>query len=125
MAGLTTVQEDGVRSERTPFTNTEVRSERTTVWFEYHCWEDHRSADAPIWYRSHQQVLNLGHVGPEGHDPCLADEIPTRQERAYEGCPCLYRVRFEDGLEWDVFEDELLDSPEEFTRPDPPRVLTP
>jgi hypothetical protein len=42
-------------------------------------------------------------------------------ERGPEGWPVAYRVEFPDGLEWDVFEDELLTGPEHFTRPDPPK----
>ena len=32
-----------------------------------------------------------------------------------------YMVQFEDGLVYAVFDDELMDSPKEFYRPDPPK----
>ena len=84
------------------------------LWFEYHCNESLDSPDAPAWLRSHQQctVLSLN---------ADCDGIGTySQDERYEcGCQLIYRVRFDDGLEWDVFEDELLDSQAEFQRPDP------
>lgn len=83
-----------------------------TAWFEYHCYEGHDSADAEIWYRSHQQVTVLKIVENGGAD--------TPEERAYVGHPALYKVRFKDGLEWDVFEDELMLSQKYFQRPHPP-----
>jgi hypothetical protein len=55
----------------------------------------------------------------------LREDLPTLAERGNEGAPCLYRIRFDDGWESDVFEDELLTSREDFHRPDPPKVLTP
>jgi hypothetical protein len=85
-------------------------------WFEYHCWESHKSADAQVWYRSHQQCTVLGFADSE--EPGFT----TIGERAEAGhCMC-YRVRFDDGLEWIVFEDELLDSPDDFQRADPPQT---
>lgn len=81
-------------------------------WFEYHCFESPASCDAEIWYRSHQKVYVLSISEPGNGD--------TPQERGEAGEPRVYKVRFKDGLEWDVFEDELMDSPEEFYRPDPP-----
>jgi hypothetical protein len=45
----------------------------------------------------------------------------TKLERLLEGCPRVYRVVFEDGFEYDVFEDELMESKEEFERPDAPK----
>jgi hypothetical protein len=41
------------------------------------------------------------------------------------GMVLVYQVRFDDGLEWSVFEDELLTSPDEFERADPPRQPQP
>lgn len=82
-------------------------------WFEYHCWEDDESEDATIWYRSHQKVTVLGLV-EEGYGE-------TPQDRADQGEPASYLVRFKDGVEWEVFEDEiLLDSPKDFCKEDPP-----
>lgn len=83
-------------------------------WFEYHCLESPDSQDAEMWYHSHQKctVLEVSELG--GVDM-------TKEERMEEGEPRVYKVRFEDGYEWSAFEDEILDSPEEFERPDPPK----
>ena len=87
-------------------------------WFEYHCHEGHDSTDAEVWYRSHQQATVL-------HESQQTDGYDIRHEttfadRCEQGMPRVYRVRFQDGLEWDVFEDELLTSRDGFTRPPPP-----
>jgi hypothetical protein len=82
-------------------------------WFEYHCFESPASADAEVWYRSHQKVLVLKIETEGGGD--------TPLERGENGEPRTYRVRFSDGFEYDVFEDELLNSPDDFERPDPPK----
>lgn len=81
-------------------------------WFEYHCFENCNSSDAEVWYHSHQQVkvLSISVIG-NGHTP---------QERAENSEPRVYKVKFKDGLEWDVFEDELMNSKEDFYRPNPP-----
>lgn len=82
-------------------------------WFEYHCWESHESADAKVWYHSHQKCLVLKMVEEGcGH---------TFRQRADNGQQALFRVRFNDGVEWDVFEDELDTSKSFFERPDPPK----
>lgn len=81
-------------------------------WFEYHCLESHTSGDAQAWYRSHQQVTVLSISTPGGGDTSL--------QRGENGEPRVYRCQFADGLQWDIFEDELLNSPAEFYRPDPP-----
>ena len=85
------------------------------AWFEYHCSESHESSDSPAWYHSHQQVEVLGLTDCE--------QVPstTFGERMDEGMVLVYRVWFDDGLEWDVFEDELLMDPSQFDRPDPPK----
>ena len=75
------------------------------------------SSDAIAWHHSHQRVVVLAH-DPSGHD-CLRPD--TFDERMEAGQPCLYRVRFADGLGYDVFEDELLTDTAGFTRPDPPK----
>lgn len=82
-------------------------------WFEYHCNESHDSPDAKVWYHSHQQVTVIG----------LDCEVlcKTREERDESGHPLVYKVRFDDGLEWGAFEDELLDNPSDFCRPAPPK----
>jgi len=76
------------------------------LWFEYHCFESPESSDAEAWYRSHQKVKVLER-GEDDHD-----EFPDE--------PKVYKVQFEDGLIYDVFDDELLESPDKFNRPDPP-----
>lgn len=75
-------------------------------WFEYHCWESPESCDVELWYRSHQKVLVLN----RGIDDY--DEYPEE--------PKVYDVVFKDGFEGTVYADELLYSPNEFYRPDPP-----
>lgn len=83
-----------------------------TVWFEYHCKESEDSADAEIWHHSHQKacVFARGHQGYG----------KTYKERADNGEVNMYRVRFADGFECTVFEDELCESRKDFCRPDPP-----
>lgn len=92
-----------------------LRAPGVRLWFEYHCLESHQSSDAKAWYRSHQQVEVLGFA------KCDPAAFTTFNERGEAGHQLLYNVKFDDGLEYDVFEDELLDSPEEFERPDPPK----
>jgi hypothetical protein len=82
-------------------------------WFEYHCLESHQSCDAEIWYHSHQKVkvLSVVYWG--------FDELQDRRE---EGDPRVYSVKFNDGFIADVFEDELMESKDEFYRPEPPNT---
>ena len=95
----------------------DMRPIGSVQWFEYHCNESHDSSDAQAWYRSHQQVTVLDVVGD-------TVAFTTFLERGEQGHQIIYHVRFQDGLEWDVFEDELLDSPDHFTRPNPPLPAT-
>lgn len=81
-------------------------------WFEYHCYEGHDSCDAEIWYRSHQKVKVIG-VSEWSHDDL--------QDRIEDATPRVYKIRFEDGFEYDAWEDEIVDSPDEFYRPKPPK----
>ena len=69
------------------------------AWFEYHCSESHDSSDAPAWYHSHQQVEVLGLTD------CEQVSFTTFAERRDNGMVLCYFVRFDDGLEWSVFED--------------------
>lgn len=85
------------------------------LWFEYHCWESPKSADAELWYHSHQQCTVLGMVHCDGYD------IHSQSERYEAACTIAYRVHFDDGFESDAVEDELLDSQNEFERADPPK----
>lgn len=84
-------------------------------WFEYHCWESHQSGDAEIWYHSHEQCEVVAVVGETAAYTTLA-------ERAEQGMQMTYKVRFDDGTEHDVFEDELMESRDSFQRPDPPVI---
>jgi len=70
----------------------------TEKLFEYHCWESENSVDIKLWRHTHQPVAVLYQLD----NP---DQV-------------MYRVRFGDGLEYDVFEDELVNSPTEYERPD-------
>ncbi|KKM74802.1 hypothetical protein LCGC14_1396650 [marine sediment metagenome] len=80
------------------------------AYFEYHCYQAHDSADASLWYRSHQPVT----VVDVGEDP--NDEPTTMAERAESGDPLTYHIKFTDGYEGAAFEDELLTSPRYFER---------
>ena len=90
----------------------------STVWFEYHCWEDPKSADAQLWYHSHQRVTIIGFAENDGMD------IPTQKERAEAGQPICYQVRFADGFTDTACEDELLTDKKQFCRPNPPKFNT-
>ena len=83
-----------------------------TFWFEYHCYESPKSCDAEIWYRSHQKVKVIG-VSEWSYD--------DKEWRQEDGNPRVYLVEWEDGFQYDVFEDELMESPNEFYRPSPPK----
>ena len=73
------------------------RLARGRRWFEYHCYEGEDSCDAELWHHTHQRV-----------------EVLSR----FVDIECLtYRVRFADGFEYDVFADELVNSPDKFYRP--------
>ena len=85
-----------------------------TAWFEYHCNESPDSADAEVWYRSHQQITVLGEADHDGWPGS------TFIERSEAGQPKVYRVRWADGFEYSVFEDELVNDRAAFERPDPP-----
>jgi hypothetical protein len=82
-------------------------------WFEYHCNEGEDSPDYPMYLHSHQKctILSIS-------EPGIGETDIERYENAAQR---LYKVRFSDGFEWDAFEDEILDSEEEYQRPDPPK----
>lgn len=86
-----------------------------TAAFEYHCYEGHDSSDAELWYRSQQTVQVLGLSEAADHE--LLEGYLSRSEA---GMPLVYRVRFSDGHEADVWEDELLISSAGYSRPAPP-----
>lgn len=79
------------------------RLARGRRWFEYHCYEGEDSADAALWHHTHQRVdvlRRIQHGPPEG------------------ATPTMYRIRFADGFEEDVWDDELVANQSEFERPD-------
>jgi len=84
-------------------------------WFEYHCNESPESCDADLWYRSHQKV-KVVKLDAKGYGK-------TKIERGENGHPAVYIIQFDDGFSKGAFEDELVDSPKEFYRPDPPEKL--
>ena len=86
----------------------------TSRWFEYHCWESDRSADAALWRRSHQRVTVVRTAPNDGMG------VPTLKERIECGQPIAYVVRFNDGELFTAAEDELLTRRKQFKRPDPP-----
>jgi len=81
-------------------------------WFEYHCLESDVSCDAEIWYRSHQKVKVLKVIEWSHNDI---------EDRIDDGYPRTYQVQFVDDFLCEVFEDELMVSPNEFHRPNPPK----
>jgi len=84
------------------------------VFFEYHCLESEASADAELWHQTHQQVTVLSRDDDGG------DYSETLEKRIEMAEIIMYRVRFADGFESDVFEDELMFSESDYCRPDPP-----
>lgn len=89
-----------------------------TAWFEYHCSESEDSDDADLWYRSHQQVTVVDVPNPEDYS---YGDGKTLEERMENASPRSYTVKFSDGVESRVIEDELFTSKDDFYRPDPPR----
>jgi len=83
-------------------------------WFEYHCFESDESCDSEIWYRSHQKVKVLS------VSEWSLDELKDRIE---DGQPRVYSVKFNDGFIADVLEDELMESKDEFYRPEPLKIM--
>ncbi len=77
------------------------RLARGRRWFEYHCYEGEDSCDAELWHHTHQQVTVL----------CKETDI----DEADTGK--IYLVGFADGLEYDVFDDELVKDGNDFYRP--------
>lgn len=88
-----------------------------TAYFEYHCYEGHDSGDAQAWYRSHQEVTVICRDDVE--EGSLGQ---TYAERAESCWPWTYTVRWADGFEYSVWEDELFTSPADYYRPNPPKM---
>lgn len=74
-------------------------------WFEYHCYEGEDSCDAELWRHTHQKVVVLRKL-KDGEE---IDEVDVGR---------MYRVKFNDGFEYDAFNDELVKDPSCFERPD-------
>ena len=79
------------------------------AYFEYHCYMGHDSADAELWYRTHQPVEIMKMTNP-GYGR-------TYRDRAWDGEPRMYRIRFLDGWVGGAFEDELYTSTKYWSRP--------
>jgi len=80
----------------------DARLARGRRLFEYHCYEGEDSADAELWHRTHQPVTILARLNKGSK---------YLEER-------MYRVRFADGFEHDVFDDELVATTADYYRPD-------
>lgn len=103
----------------------EVWKEGEHAYFEYHCQRSHDSSDAEAWYRDHQRVVVIDLPDSDGKDWLL--DGASAEERADASIPMIYTVRFADGHEHDVFEDELLVSPVFFSAkcgPPPPSEIS-
>jgi len=74
-------------------------------YYEYHCFESHKSSDAELWYRSHLKIKVIG----------LAKEQDFLEDE-----PSVLIVQFEDGYIGHAWEDEILSSENEYVRPDSP-----
>lgn len=107
------MKSEGKSSKEPPAIRDEIPA-GSVRWFEYHCLESPTSADAKLWYRSHQKVT----VGA-----CENSEYGdlSQDERYEAGCLLAYKVTFSDGFTGTAMEDELLESRKEFYRPDPPK----
>lgn len=90
-----------------------------TAHFEYHCYESMDSQDSDLWLRSHSKVKILGMADWEEE---IGKDM-TVQERVEEGILKVYQVRFADGHEGEVLEDELYSDPEYWHGDDPPERL--
>lgn len=86
----------------------------TELFFEYHCEESHDSTHAQLWYRSHQKITVLRCTNADIYGDL------SFKDRCELGHQLFYTVRFADGYEEDVFEDELMESESSYQRPNPP-----
>lgn len=104
-------------SERLPSGPLQTFKDGEVLWFEYHCDESDSSKDAHLRDRSHQKVTVVKMV--KDSDGWVL-KVPTMRERAEDGCPIAYEVKFSDGLVGTVMEDELFYDRSSWNRPDPP-----
>ena len=82
-------------SEDSPYR--ELWTPNDIAHFEYHCNRAHDSADADLWYRSHQPVTVLGRNPGEMDEPWDPSYGPIPQnmnECSEYGIPYAYQVRF-------------------------------
>jgi hypothetical protein len=96
-----------------PEPNPETLDEKIgqTLWFEYRFFDSLKSYNPELWFRSHQQVKVVSIEEP-GLGKTMADRIENRALRSY-------KVKFDDGYEHQVSEEELLYSKKDFyTRDD-------
>lgn len=87
----------------------DVIPNNTKLWFEYHCDTQETSKDYWLYLRTHQQVTVIKLTDPD--NTC---ENTTLAERGENGIPLVYTVEFSDGVTGDVFEDELMNSQNDF-----------
>ena len=71
---------------------TEGEEKKMQATFTYHCFESELSTDAELWHHTKQRVDILYQVGWDKVDKEVGP---------------MFHVRFADGLEYDVFNDEL------------------
>ena len=64
--------------------------------FEYHCWESEESSDAELWHHTGQTCIVLSELEP-------AEIIGDTDEVIR-----MFKIRFDDGFEYDVFDDEII-----------------
>lgn len=76
------------------------------------------------WYHSHQRVTVVRPNDQPDDTDADWSAASTWEERAEDCLPRTYVVRFADGVEWTVFEDELSTTRRVWERPDPPRVTS-
>lgn len=98
--------------------NKDVWEPGEEAYFEYCRLESVESADAHLWVRSRQVVEVVGLTT----DPKNRRSSLSINDRVLMGRPHIYKVRFQDGLEAEVFEGELLTEPK-WTRPAPPEKV--
>lgn len=67
--------------------------EGNKAFFTYKCLESEESCDAELWHHSKQCVKIIRKLSKDTYDE---DEVGF-----------MYNVKFDDGLKYDVFEDEL------------------
>lgn len=78
----------------------DLRLARGRRLFEYHCYEGEDSSDAELWHHTHQQIVVLSKYKRDNNEVSV------------------YKVQFSDGLEYDVFDDELVKTKNDYYRLD-------